>query len=66
MARDFLVGMLFLGSIFILVWTTVVIEGNPFNASDFRVEVYFPEVSGLVKGEEVRVRGRRGAAKHGL
>ncbi|MEE8142897.1 MAG: MlaD family protein [Planctomycetota bacterium] len=57
MTRDFLVGMLFLVSIFILIWITVVVEGVSFGRQEYHLEVQFNSVSGLVNGDQVRMRG---------
>ena len=57
MTRDFTVGILFLAALVLLGSLTFMEKGAPWGAREYEYTVYFDNVAGLVRGQEVRVRG---------
>ncbi len=54
--RDFVVGFVFLGGLGIIGYTTLWLEGMPWNQA-YALEVRFPNVDNLKRGEPVLMRG---------
>lgn len=55
--RDFLLGLLFFGTIVLLIYATVALTGFSFRERTF-LDVWFPSASGLQEGDAVLVSGR--------
>ena len=59
MTRDFVVGLVFLGALVTLILITLLVKGIPRGAGEYLYTVQFQNISGLVKGDQVRVRGHK-------
>lgn len=55
--KELLVGLLFLGSLFLLGYVTIMIKGFSTGGDTFALSVEFDNVAGLRQGDQVRVRG---------
>ena len=56
--RDFLLGLVFFGTLVLLVYYTIVLTGFSFREKTYRT-VWFPDGSGLKEGDAVLVAGRQ-------
>lgn len=57
MGRDFVVGVIFLISLALLIFAAVIVRGIPTGADLYELTVTFDSVSGLKKGDNIRIRG---------
>lgn len=57
MTRDLVVGIFFLTAIFLVGVITLRVTGIPAGSVEYRLDVRFDDVSGLQRGNDVRIRG---------
>lgn len=57
MGRDFVVGLIFLVALALLIFGAITVRGVPTGAELYELRVRFDSVSGLKKGDDVRIRG---------